>query len=80
MSQAVGFLPTNLDGPPTVSKTDANTDYVVAVGIFAPNKTLVQLSDYAERYLQSIFETIPQVSEVDNIRRTKACYAFVVRP
>ena len=59
VSQAIRFLPQDIDAPPVVAKSDANSDFIIIMAIQSPNKSLVELSDYAENVLQNKFQTIP---------------------
>lgn len=63
-SRAVGRLPPDAD-PPVVSKSDADSQPVVMVNVYSPQRDLLELSDIADRRLKPQFQTIPGVSEVD---------------
>lgn len=65
VSQAVRNLPQDIDAPPVVSKSDANSDFIILAGIQSNTKGLVELSEYAENVLQERFQTIPEVSAVN---------------
>lgn len=80
VAQSIGYLPANLDAPPTVTKSDANSDYVVLMGISSKSKTLVQLSDYTERYLLGVFQTILGVTEVDVVGEKQPSMTLLLDP
>jgi|WetSurMetagenome_2_1015567.scaffolds.fasta_scaffold00777_4 hydrophobe/amphiphile efflux-1 (HAE1) family protein len=65
VSQAVRNLPQDIDAPPVVSKSDANSDFIIIMAVQSPGKGLMELSDYAENILQNKFQTIPEVSSVN---------------
>ncbi len=63
-AQAARNLPQDIDAPPVVSKSDANSDPVITLAVQSMNMTAYELSDYAENVLQEKFQTIPGVSSV----------------
>jgi HAE1 family hydrophobic/amphiphilic exporter-1/multidrug efflux pump len=70
VSQAARNLPQDIDAPPVVGKSDANSDFIIFMAIQSKTKSLLELSDYAENVLQERFQTINEVSSV-NIRGQK---------
>src|SRR5688572_12166992 len=62
VSQATGQLPRDIDGPPTVSKSDADSDPIMFIVIQSQKKTLLELSDFAENVVQERLQTISGVS------------------
>lgn len=64
VSQAVRNLPQDINAPPVVTKSDANSDFILILAVQSHTKNLMELSDYAENVLQQQFETINQVSSV----------------
>lgn len=64
VSQAIRSLPQDIDAPPVVSKSDANSDFIILMAIQSKTKGLLELSDYAENVLQERFQTINEVSSV----------------
>ena len=62
VSQATGNLPRDIDGPPTVSKSDADSDPIMFIVIQSQKKTLLELSDFAENVVQERLQTISGVS------------------
>ncbi|MBL7812830.1 MAG: efflux RND transporter permease subunit [Bacteroidetes bacterium] len=65
VSQAVRNLPQDIDAPPVVTKSDANSDFILLLAVQSPTKGLLELSDYAENVLVPRMQTIPEVSSVN---------------
>jgi multidrug efflux pump len=64
VSQAVRMLPQDIDGLPTVTKSDANSDAILTVTLQSNTKNQLQVSDYAENVIAERLQTIPGVSTV----------------
>jgi len=64
VGQAVRNLPQDIDAAPVVTKSDANSDFIILVGLQSNSKSLMELSEYAENVLQQKLQTIPEVSSV----------------
>ena len=64
VSQSIRNLPQDIDAPPVVTKSDANSDFIIFMAIQSRSKGLLELSDYAENVLQERFQTINEVSAV----------------
>ena len=64
VSQVVRLLPQDIDGLPTVTKSDANSDAIVALTLQSDTKTQLQVSDFAENVIAERLQTIPGVSTV----------------
>src|SRR6201996_6615849 len=64
VGQAVQSLPLDIDAPPVVTKSDANSDFILILAVQSRTKSLMELSDYAENVLQQQLQTIDQVSAV----------------
>src|SRR6185312_5764596 len=64
VSQAARSLPQDIDAPPVISKSDANSDFILILAVQSRTKSLMELSDYAENVLQQQLQTIDQVSAV----------------
>ncbi len=62
VSQALFQLPADLDAPPTVTKSDANSDAILALGISSNTRNAQELNDYAENVVGERLQTIPDVS------------------
>ena len=64
VSQAIRNLPQDLDSPPTVTKSDANSDPIIHLIVRSTSLNALELSDYSENVLQEKFQTIPGISSV----------------
>jgi multidrug efflux pump len=64
VSQAAKNLPQDIDAPPTVTKSDANSDPIIFMPIQSTKMNDLELSDYVENVMQEKLQTIPGVSEV----------------
>lgn len=80
VGQAVRNLPQDIDAPPVVTKSDANSDFIILMSIQSHNKSLLELSDYAENVLQEKLQTIPEVSAVNIIGQKKPSMRIWVNP
>src|ERR1700733_12905065 len=65
VGQASRSLPQDIDAPPVVTKSDANSDFILILAVQSRTKSLMELSDYAENVLQHKLKRIDQVSSVD---------------
>lgn len=64
VSQTVRQLPQDIDALPTVTKSDANSDAILAMTVKSSSKNQLQLSDYAENVIAERLQTIEGVSTV----------------
>jgi multidrug efflux pump len=64
VSQAVRQLPQDIDGLPTVTKSDANSDAILSLTIQSDTRTQLEVSDFAENVLAERLQTIPGVSTI----------------
>lgn len=80
VSQAVRSLPQDIDAPPVVSKSDANSDFILLLAVQSPTKGLLELSDYAENVLLERFQTIPQVSAVNIFGQKRPAMRLWLKP
>lgn len=64
VSQAVRQLPQDIDGLPTVSKADANSDAIISLTVQSDTKNQLEVSDYAENVIGERLQTIPGVSSL----------------
>jgi multidrug efflux pump len=64
VSQAVRQLPQDIDAPPVVTKSDANSDAIISLTIQSDTKSHLQVSDYAENVIMERLQTIPGVSTI----------------
>jgi hydrophobe/amphiphile efflux-1 (HAE1) family protein len=65
VGQAQRSLPLDIDAPPVVVKSDANSDFILILAVQSRSKSLMELSDYADNVLQQQLQTIDQVSSVN---------------
>lgn len=64
VSQALRQLPQDIDAPPVVTKSDANSSSIVALTVQSDTRNILDLSDYAENVIAERLQTIPGVSNV----------------
>ena len=64
VSQTTKLLPQDIDAAPTVTKSDANSDAIVALTLQSDTKNILQIDDYAENVLVERLQTIPGVSTI----------------
>ena len=65
VSRAAGNLPQDIDEPPTVSKSDSDSDPIVFLQLLSQTKDLMELTDFAENVVQERLQTIPGISAVN---------------
>ncbi|MFZ1529220.1 MAG: efflux RND transporter permease subunit [Ferruginibacter sp.] len=65
VSQAVRSLPTDLEGPPVVSKADNSNDPIVIVLLQSPKRNSLEITEYANNNLVERIQTINGVSGVN---------------
>lgn len=63
-SQVVRQLPQDIDGLPTVTKSDANADAIISMTLQSDSKNQLELSAFAENVLAERLQTIPGVSNI----------------
>jgi multidrug efflux pump subunit AcrB len=80
VSQAARNLPQDVDAPPVVSKSDANSDFIILVAVQSRTKGLMELSDYAENVLQERFQTISEVSSVNILGQKRPSMRIWISP
>lgn len=80
VGQASRNLPQDIDAPPVVTKSDANSDFIILVAIQSHTKGLMQLSDYAENVIQQKLQTIPEVSAVNILGQKKPSMRIWINP
>jgi HAE1 family hydrophobic/amphiphilic exporter-1 len=64
ISQASGFLPTDLPSPPTFSKTNPNDQPILYIAMTSDSVTLGRLYDYANTQVGQRLSILPGVSKV----------------
>jgi multidrug efflux pump len=77
VSQALNNLPQDIDGPPTVSKADSDSDPIVFMQVQSQTKDLMQLTDFAENVVQERMQTISGVSGVNIFGRRFAMRLWI---
>ncbi|MDJ0367759.1 efflux RND transporter permease subunit [Hymenobacter sp. H14-R3] len=65
VGQGVRSLPQDIDAPPVVAKSDANSDFILILAVQSRTRSLLELSDFAENNLQQRFQTIDGVSAIN---------------
>lgn len=80
VSQALRNLPQDIDAPPVVTKSDANSDFIILMAVQSPSKGLLELSDYAENVLLNKFQTIPEVSAVNIVGQKRPAMRLWIDP
>ncbi|MBI1343400.1 MAG: MMPL family transporter [Terrimonas sp.] len=64
VSQTIGNLPPDLDGQPTVSKSDASSSPIMAMTVQSNTRNQLQLTEFANNVLLERLQTIPGVSGI----------------
>jgi hydrophobe/amphiphile efflux-1 (HAE1) family protein len=64
VSQTIRQLPQDIDGLPTVTKSDANSDAIISLTIQSDTRSQLEVSDFAENVLAERLQTIPGVSTI----------------
>ncbi len=64
VSQALRQLPQDIDAPPVVTKSDANSDAILSMTIESDSRNQLQVSDYASNVILERLQTIPGVSTI----------------
>ncbi|MBM2840663.1 MAG: cation/multidrug efflux pump [Bacteroidetes bacterium] len=62
VSGAARQLPQDIDSPPVVTKSDANSDAIISLTIQSDTRNQLELSDFAENVVAQNLQTIPGVS------------------
>jgi len=64
VNSAMRQLPKDIDGPPVVSKSDANGDAIISMTVQSTTRSQLEVNDYATQVLLERLQTIPGVSTV----------------
>jgi multidrug efflux pump len=64
VSQALRLLPQDIDAPPVVTKSDANSDAIISMTLESDSRNQLEVSDYAANVLLERLQTIPGVSTI----------------
>lgn len=62
VSGAQRQLPQDIDAPPVVTKSDANSDAIISLTVQSDTRNHLAISDYAENVIAQNLQTIPGVS------------------
>ena len=71
VSSAGRTLPPDLDGPPIVSKADANSDQIMILSLQSTQHSHLEVNEYAENVVAQRLQTIEGVSEVNIMGQKK---------
>ncbi len=80
VGQALRNLPLDIDAPPVVTKSDANSDFIILLAVQSPSMGLIELSDYTENVLLKNFQTIPEVSAVNIVGQKRPAMRLWIDP
>lgn len=80
VSQALRNLPADIDAPPVVSKADASSDVILILSVQSSERTILELSDFAENVLLERLQTIPEVSGVNVFGQRKYAMRIYFKP
>ena len=64
VGSAVRSLPLDIDGPPIVSKADANSEPIIVLTFQSNTRSHLEVSDYAENVIAQRLQTIDGVSDI----------------
>jgi multidrug efflux pump len=64
VSQAARQLPQDIDAPPVVTKSDANSDAIISMTVESSTRGGLEVSDYASNVILERLQTIPGVSTI----------------
>jgi multidrug efflux pump len=64
VSQALRSLPSDLDAPPVVSKSDAGSDAILSMTVRSNTRNQLQITEFANNVLVERLQTIPGVSGI----------------
>ncbi|HYD22118.1 MAG TPA: efflux RND transporter permease subunit, partial [Flavipsychrobacter sp.] len=64
VSQALRNLPQDIDAPPVVSKSDANSQFIISMTVQSDTRNTMELTAFGENVLVERLQTIPGVSRI----------------
>src|ERR1043165_4398689 len=64
VSQAIRQLPQDVDAPPVVTKSDANSDAIISMTVESDTRNYLQVSDFASNVILERLQTIPGESTI----------------
>ena len=79
-SQATRSLPLDIDAPPVVTKSDANSDPIITLAVQSATMNALELGEYAENVLQEKLQTIPGVSSVNLFGQKRTAMRLWLKP
>ncbi|OIN57526.1 efflux RND transporter permease subunit [Arsenicibacter rosenii] len=71
VSASARTLPQDIDGPPIVSKADANSDQIMILTLQSDTRSHLEVNEYAENVIAQRLQTINGVSEVSIMGQKK---------
>lgn len=71
VSASARTLPQDIDGPPIVSKADANSDQIMILTLQSDTRSHLEVNEYAENVITQRLQTINGVSEVSIMGQKK---------
>ncbi len=77
VSQALNALPQDIDAPPTVSKADSDSDPIIFIQVQSQQKSLLELTNFAENVVQERLQTINGVSGISVFGRRFAMRLWI---
>jgi hydrophobe/amphiphile efflux-1 (HAE1) family protein len=80
VSQATRSLPLDIDAPPVVSKSDADSQPIIILTASSESRDILQLSDYAENSISQRLQTIPGVSSIQIYGQKKYAMRLWIDP
>ncbi|CAN5424282.1 efflux RND transporter permease subunit [soil metagenome] len=80
VSQASKNLPQDIDAPPTVTKSNANSDPIIFMPVQSTKMNDLELSLYVENVMQEKLQTISGVSEVRIFGQRRPCMRLWINP
>jgi len=80
VSQAVRDLPKDIDGLPTVTKSDANSEAILSLTLQSNTRTQLEVSDFAENVLAERLQTIQGVSTIQIWGQKKYAMRLALNP
>ena len=77
VSQALNALPQDIDAPPIVSKADSDSDPIIFLQVQSQQKSLLELTSFAENVVQERLQTIDGVSGINVFGRRFAMRLWI---
>jgi len=77
VSQALNALPQDIDAPPTVSKADSDSDPIIFIQVQSQQKSMLELTNFAENVVQERLQTINGVSGINVFGRRFAMRLWI---